>query len=102
MTVNESDVVADWMERRIVEMVNDKREAEDVVDFIEEVDPTLNDMLAAYTPDLVTTFLAGRLIIGKATQHPRWNVFLLDAQKYIKEIREEDKAIEAAAQHVPA
>jgi hypothetical protein len=89
------------MERRIVEMIEEGRDAEDVVDFIEDVDHTLNDMLAGYTADIVTTFLAGRPIIGRATKLPGWTDFLRTAQAYIKEIREEDKAIETAAAAAP-
>lgn len=102
MSAAETDAVGKFMEQRIVEMIRDDRDAEDVVDFIEDVDPTLNDMLATYSADMVTTFLAARPIIGQATQHPKWNDFLFAAQKYIKEIREEDKAIEAAAAAVPS
>jgi len=102
MAANESDAVANFMMRRIVEMVNDERDAEDVVDFIEEVDPSMNDLLAQFSPEMVTTFLAARPIIGEATQHPKWNSFLVQAQRYIKEIREEDKAIAQAEARVPA
>lgn len=102
MSAAETDAVGKFMEQRIVEMIRDDRDPEDVVDFIEDVDPTLNDMLATYSADMVTTFLAARPIIGHATQHPKWNDFLFAAQKYIKEIREEDKAIEAAAAAVPS
>lgn len=102
MSAAETDAVGKFMEQRIVEMIRDDRDPEDVVDFIEDVDPTLNDMLATYSADMVTTFLSGRPIIGQATQHPKWSDFLSAAQKYIKEIREEDKAIEAAAAAVPS
>lgn len=102
MSHAESDAVANFMERRIVEMVEDERDAEDVVDFIEEIDPTMNNMLAQFSADMVTTFLAGRPIIGKATKHPRWPEFLDAAQKYIREIRAEDAAIDAASRTVPA
>lgn len=102
MSQTESDAVANFMERRIVEMVEDERDAEDVVDFIEEIDPTMNNMLAQFSAEIVTTFLAGRVIIGKATKHPRWPEFLANAQKYIREIRAEDAAIDAASTRVPA
>ena len=102
MSATESDAVANFMQRRIVEMVNEERDAEDVVDFIEEIDPTMNDLLAQFTAEMVTTFLADKPIIGDATRNPRWNVFLTDAQRYIKEIREEDRAIQVAASRVPA
>lgn len=102
MSQVESDAVANFMERRIVEMVEDDRDAEDVVDFIEEIDPTMNNMLAQFSAEIVTTFLAGRPIIGKATKHLRWSKFLEDAQKYIREIRAEDAAIDAASTRVPA
>jgi ribosomal protein S17E len=101
MNTAESEIVANFMERRIVEMIEEGRDAEDVVDFIEDVDHTLNDMLAGYTADIVTTFLAGRPIIGRATKLPGWTDFLRTAQAYIKEIREEDKAIETAAAAAP-
>lgn len=102
MSQTESDAVANFMERRIVEMVEDERDPEDVVDFIEEIDPTMNNMLAQFSAEMVTTFLAGRPIIGKATQHPSWNEFLAKAQEYIREIRKEDAEIARASQSVPA
>lgn len=102
MSPSESDAVATFMQRRIVEMVQDGRDAEDVVDFIEEIDPSMNDLLAQFSPEMVTTFLSTRPIIGEATQLPHWNIFLIKAQRYIKEIRAEDAAIETAARAVPA
>lgn len=102
MTSAETDAVGKFMEQRIVQMIADERDAEDIVDFIEEIDATMNDMLLQYSEDLVTTFLAGRPIIGKATQHPQWSEFLRRAKTYIKEIREEDAAIDEASQRVPA
>src|SRR5579864_4434860 len=102
MNATETEAVGKFMEQRIVQMVEDGRDAEDVVDFIEEIDPSMNDMLAQFSAEMETTFLAGRAIIGRATQLPNWNEFLLAAQKYIKEIRAEDAQIEAASAHVPA
>lgn len=102
MTAAETDAVGKFMEQRIVQMIADDRDAEDIVDFIEEIDSTMNDMLATYSAEMVTTFLAGRPIIGEATRHPKWSDFLSKAQAYIKEIREEDAAINAATQRVPA
>jgi hypothetical protein len=102
MSSAETDAVATFMQRRIVEMVNDERDAEDVVDFIEEIDPTMNDLLAQFSPEMVTTFLSSKPIIGDATRHPKWNSFLVSAQAYIKEIRAEDAAIEAASSKAPA
>ena len=102
MSPVESDAVANFMQHRIVEMIADDRDAEDVVDFIEEVDPSMNDLLVQFSPEMVTTFLSSRPIISEATQFPNWNAFLTAAQSYIKEIREEDKAIAAAAGAVPS
>jgi hypothetical protein len=89
--------VGDFAMMRIVQMIAEGRDAEDVVDFLDEIDPTVNDALAGNPPDVVTTFLAGQPIICEATRLPGWNAFLTKAQTYIKEIRAEDKAAEAAA-----
>lgn len=102
MSVNESDAVAAFMKRRIVEMIAEKRDAEDVVDFIEDVDPTVNDYLVSYSVDMVTTFLQADPILAKATQTKGWNIFLTKAQEYIQQIRAEDAMIEANANAVPS
>ena len=96
MSSSESDAVANFMKRRIVEMVEEGRDPEDVVDFIEDVDASTNNLLAQYSPEVVTTFLEADPILARATKHPHWLEFLTAAQAYIKEIRAEDAAEFAA------
>lgn len=102
LSAKDTDAVAAFMKEKIVQMVSDGRDAEDIVDFIDDVDPSVNDLLAQFTPEIVTNFLAADSILSKATGLPHWGVFLQNAQAYIKEIRLEDAAIEAHATAVPS
>jgi hypothetical protein len=102
LSQKDTDAVAAFMKKRIVEMLDEGRDAEDVVDFIDDVDPTVNNLLAEHTPDMVTMFLRGDPLLGKAVQSPNWKQFLSVAQEYIKEIRAEDAAIDAHATPIPS
>jgi len=102
LSSQDTDAVAAFMKNKIVAMIADDREAEDIVDFVDDVDPSVNDLLAQFSPDLVTSFLAQDSILSRATRLPNWNQFLVTAQSYIKQIRAEDAAIASQAAAVPS
>lgn len=99
---SESDAVAKFVRAKIVEMITDDRDAEDVVEFIEEVDYTLNDMLIAYPAEMITTSLASDSVLSKVVSLPGWPAFLEDARAYIREIRAEQEKAAHTAQAAPA
>lgn len=78
-----ADVIAAFIKQRLVAMFNEKREPDEVVEFLDNADPGICDQLVAYPAPAVTAYLMSDPILRPMVEHADWPAFLDKCRAYI-------------------